>query len=617
MATGRWASYASPQRNGWFSSMRRHDTPDTASGLATTDALSAARDALKVIATEGAPPAAPPAMIQPEQHQAAARMRVAAKIQRLAAAPPQQPQMAEAAPAQKLMIEAQHMFPWPPPPLQQVQPLEKQTPSVPQEEVPQEIPAGMQIVEPSDSMEAPSEEQPLPAESEPVEQPVEQPAEQPAVEPQPEAQQPEVQQEQPEQGFDEQPNRDDPAATFTESEAPEAPVSAPSPYSYEQAPSYGQAPVAAAPPYAPTAASPYGYAPRVANPFPAAPLLPQPAAGMGMVYYPGGAYASVAAPGGAGGAAVPRGGYYAAPAPAAPPQRYPQRYVARPERYSARPAPAPAQVYEAVPIYAPQTQEPAPGEAGREAAEAEDQCSVGKAQSPIDVEVNVVSATLPVLGWQILGNAPTAASFAVSPASTEQGAAAPSLSVVGLGEAPGGVQARMEVHGESYLLSELDMASPSEHAIAGQRADLELQFVHATAAGAPAQARYMVVSALLRVAPISAPAIAGLAARLEGAEAQGFEGGAVALDLQGLAMAVLGQTEAVQASATNAQSYFQYQGSFTSSPCSEGVTWIVTKNAVAVSQADLTILRRVLGRAPRPLQALNGRTVLDSLVAPA
>ncbi|KAJ1494857.1 hypothetical protein T484DRAFT_1876991 [Baffinella frigidus] len=120
MATGRWASYASPQRNGWFSSMRRHDTPDTASGLATTDALSAARDALKVIATEGAPPAAPPAMIQPEQHQAAARMRVAAKIQRLAAAPPQQPQMAEAAPAQKLMIEAQHMFPWPPPPLQQV-----------------------------------------------------------------------------------------------------------------------------------------------------------------------------------------------------------------------------------------------------------------------------------------------------------------------------------------------------------------------------------------------------------------------------------------------------------------------------------------------------------------
>ena len=117
---GRWEAVASPQRNGWFNSMRRHDTPATASGMATTDALSAARDALKVIANGGlAAPSATPSMIQPVDHQAAARMRVAARSQRLAAAPPQQQMAQQPAPVQKL-LEAQHMWPWPAPPLQQV-----------------------------------------------------------------------------------------------------------------------------------------------------------------------------------------------------------------------------------------------------------------------------------------------------------------------------------------------------------------------------------------------------------------------------------------------------------------------------------------------------------------
>jgi carbonic anhydrase len=80
---------------------------------------------------------------------------------------------------------------------------------------------------------------------------------------------------------------------------------------------------------------------------------------------------------------------------------------------------------------------------------------------------------------------------------------------------------------------------------------------------------------------------------------------------------VLGQTEAVDATATNAQSYFEYTGSFTAAPCTEGVSWVVTKNALAASQDDLETIARILGRAARPLQALNGRAVLDSRVAPA
>jgi carbonic anhydrase len=242
-------------------------------------------------------------------------------------------------------------------------------------------------------------------------------------------------------------------------------------------------------------------------------------------------------------------------------------------------------------------------------------CRAGKMQSPINIEVNVVPAALPVLGWQITGDA-SAAAMAITPASHAVGGAAPRLALVGLGQL-GGVQAQMGVRGVSYLLSQLNVAAPSEHAIAGERADLEVQFVHATAANAPGQARYMVLSALVKKAVSSTPAVAELARRLKGAEAVGFRSELVALDLQALAMSVLGQTEAVDATATNAQSYFEYTGSFTAAPCTEGVSWVVTKNALAASQDDLETIARILGRAARPLQALNGRAVLDSRVAPA
>ena len=56
----------------------------------------------------------------------------------------------------------------------------------------------------------------------------------------------------------------------------------------------------------------------------------------------------------------------------------------------------------------------------------------------------------------------------------------------------------------------------------------------------------------------------------------------------------------VRPTATNAESYYAYEGSFTAPPCAEGVAWRVLKNPLPVAAADLLAFRRVQGSNNRP-----------------
>lgn len=57
--------------------------------------------------------------------------------------------------------------------------------------------------------------------------------------------------------------------------------------------------------------------------------------------------------------------------------------------------------------------------------------------------------------------------------------------------------------------------------------------------------------------------------------------------------------------------YYSYQGSLTTPPCSEGVSFYILKNPIEMSKKQLEAFRKVFKMNARPVQPLNGRKVAE------
>ncbi len=60
------------------------------------------------------------------------------------------------------------------------------------------------------------------------------------------------------------------------------------------------------------------------------------------------------------------------------------------------------------------------------------------------------------------------------------------------------------------------------------------------------------------------------------------------------------------------QRYYQFMGSLTTPPCSEGVLWMVLKQPVPISKEQLKLFGQLFPNNARPVQPLNGRAVRDA-----
>jgi carbonic anhydrase len=151
------------------------------------------------------------------------------------------------------------------------------------------------------------------------------------------------------------------------------------------------------------------------------------------------------------------------------------------------------------------------------------------------------------------------------------------------------------VGGKRFELLTAQFHSPSEHTIAGKRFDLELQLRHKAGDGAE------VGIAIVFERGATPEPLAELWKRLPTtptaepeappAKAKPFDAGAL-LSL--------------------ADGYFVYEGSHTTPPCAEGVTWFVVKRPSTIAARDVDRYRELFGgRTNRMVMPLGGRAITE------
>ncbi len=201
------------------------------------------------------------------------------------------------------------------------------------------------------------------------------------------------------------------------------------------------------------------------------------------------------------------------------------------------------------------------------------ECSVGQQQSPIDIR-NAVLADL----------RPLEVHYEPVP-----------LRAVNHGhtiavQVPKG--SRITADGHTYRLVQVHFHSPSEETIDGARHALVAHLVHEDSDGKRA-----VVAVLFDV----------------GRENSALEPLFDDLPLMAGAEAnVAGQKIHLDELLPPRKGYFEYQGSLTTPPCTEGVHWFVLKQPVTLSARQLAAFRALYPNNARPLQPVGGRFVRQS-----
>lgn len=154
----------------------------------------------------------------------------------------------------------------------------------------------------------------------------------------------------------------------------------------------------------------------------------------------------------------------------------------------------------------------------------------------------------------------------------------------------------MTVDGQSYQLAQFHFHAPSEHVIDGKPAAMELHLVHKNAAGGLA-----VVGVMIE---------------------EGAENSALAAVIDHMPKTA-GEPEAVADTTVDAaallpsdRSYWRYDGSLTTPPCSEGVKWHVMKSSIQASAAQIAAFKALFPEGNgRPLQPMNARSFLTAAAA--
>jgi len=200
-------------------------------------------------------------------------------------------------------------------------------------------------------------------------------------------------------------------------------------------------------------------------------------------------------------------------------------------------------------------------------------CSLGRAQSPIDVR-NAKPADLPALKidyhavpLNIIDNGHT----------------------IQINYAPGST---LTVGDKTYTLKQFHFHHPGEERINGKSFPLVAHLVHADADG------HLAVIAVLFHRGTANPLIDTLWKNIPAEKEKAQDVPSVSVQAQDLFPSDHG--------------YFTFGGSLTTPPCSEGVTWYVMKSHTSISPEQVAAFAKIYPLNARPIQPVNGRKIFQS-----
>jgi carbonic anhydrase len=202
------------------------------------------------------------------------------------------------------------------------------------------------------------------------------------------------------------------------------------------------------------------------------------------------------------------------------------------------------------------------------------ECAAGQEQSPIDiVPARAIPAEFnPVeLHWQ-----------AFTPTVVDNGHT--------IQVNTGGKGGYAELNGTRYELAQFHFHHESEHTIDGEHAPLEVHFVHQSEAG-----DLLVLGVMLE----------------QGDESAALKTVEAAWPKAGSEVALADTVDPSNMIPAEADS-FRYQGSLTTPPCSQVVTWNVYTTPTEVSDEQVAVFAEHYANNARPVQPLNRRFLLVS-----
>ena len=202
-------------------------------------------------------------------------------------------------------------------------------------------------------------------------------------------------------------------------------------------------------------------------------------------------------------------------------------------------------------------------------------CKIGHTQSPIDIRTKAIK-----------GEALPSIEFAYKPGTAKIVDNGHTIQVVpAAGDA-------ITIGGHRYELVQFHFHKPSEESIDGKRRDMVAHFVHKDASG-----KLAVVAVLLQTGAAN-PVVAALWNNLPAHKE-------LEVDVKG---AQIDPADLLPRD----RGYYTFEGSLTTPPCSEGVTWYVLKSPAQLSSGEIARFAKAYPMNARPVQPLNGRVVRAS-----